>query len=122
MQHIFKVRGVCEIHSGVEIRELPTCKVGNFTIVFNTFHKNGDKSTILRMVAFNKVAEVLKKHTKKGDNIYLEAEPQNTKYTTKSGDEITTVNFRVTEFSFIPSENKENKNLHDGYEKLTHHN
>lgn len=120
MASVSKFIGIGRITKDLELKDIGSCKLVNFSMAFNSTHKDGDKVTYLNFVAFNKVAEILSNNISKGSELWVEAMPQNKEYM-KDGVKITTVNFIVSEFKFIGGRKEQNDNQMENYIEMTHH-
>ena len=72
-----------------------------------------EEVNFLDMTAWDKGAELIAKHFKKGDPIIVHCAAKQEQWQTKEGDKRSAVVFRVNNFEFIPSTNRRNKDEDD---------
>jgi len=90
-------------------------KVCEFTVVTNERYndKNGNKQEVAEfhnLIAWNKQAEVIAEHKRKGDEIFIMAKKKTAKWQDKdTGDNRSKVEFHVTEFEFVGTRNTQSQ-------------
>ena len=85
-------------------------KVANFSLATNEYYKDskGEKKTKTQwhnLVAWGKVAEIIEKHLKKGDEIAIDGKIQYETYETKEGVTMYTTKIQVNEVLMLGSKN-----------------
>lgn len=85
----------------------------NFAIAVSRKYKdkkgnNAEEVNFLECVAWDKGAEIIAKHFKKGDPIIVHTAAKQEQWTTKEGDKRSAIVFRVNSFEFIPSTTRRN--------------
>ena len=99
-----------------ELKSLPSGKyVGSFSVAINSRWKGADGNTVERVeyvncIVFGKTAETISKYFKKGSRIYVEGRIQTRDWEEKdTGKKIYRTEVIVSEFQFVDSVQKENK-------------
>lgn len=75
----------------INVFENDNNKVGSFTLAVQRSHKNKNdefESDFIRIVAFNKTAEIIEKYTTKGLLIGVEGKVQTSNYENKEGQKV----------------------------------
>lgn len=90
----------------------------NFAIAVSRKYKdkkgnNAEEVNFLDCVAWDKGAEIIAKHFKKGDPIIVHTAAKQEQWTTKEGDKRSAIVFRVNSFEFIPSTTRRNNDDSD---------
>ncbi|MGL5379734.1 single-stranded DNA-binding protein, partial [Clostridium sp.] len=82
-----KVNIIGNLTRDIELKESDKCIYSNFSIAINTYNskRQEDVATFIEVVAFNKSAEILSKHGKKGRKIAIEGRLKNDSYTSSDG-------------------------------------
>ena len=101
-----------------ELRQVPTSKgpvsVVNFDLAVNNRRRSkgdGERMDVAYVTceAWDTGAEVIARHVKKGDPLYVEAMARTEQWTDKEGQKRSKLRFRVKEFRFMPrGGNREN--------------
>lgn len=69
-----------------EIRSTPSgVLIANLSVGVTEKRKDGDHTEWFRVVAFNKLAEIIQQYIKKGSAVYMEGRMQTKKYEDKNG-------------------------------------
>lgn len=82
--------------------------VASFSLATNETYKNSNGEKVSEtqwhnVKAYNKLGEIIEKYFKKGDQIYLEGKLNYRKWEDKNGVSRTSTEIRMTEFSFVGS-------------------
>lgn len=82
--------------------------IGRFSVAIDSGYGENKKTSFFNMTAFGKTAETLEKYVKKGTKVALECEAVQNRYTDKSGNNVSAVDFIVKSFEFCESKAADN--------------
>lgn len=88
--------------SSVTLTSHANGKVGKFTLIRNESRGKDREPRVIsiQFTAFDGVAESLAEHAAKGDQLFVEAAIENTRYENKEGETVYGYNFKVQHFEF----------------------
>lgn len=105
-----KIIMVGRLVKDVECRNVGTNgKVTNNVIAINRYHKNNNgerQADFIPIVAWNHLADLMKKYSKKGDQISISGRMQSRKYINKEAQEVYVLECIVDDITFIYQGNK----------------
>ena len=76
-----------------------------FALAVDTGYGENKKTSFLNMVAWGKTAEALGKYVTQSTKLIVQCEAEQNSYKDKNGNNVNTVNFKVTNFEFAESKN-----------------
>lgn len=97
--------------SDPEIREVGDNKVCNFSVATNRRVKGEDITDWHNLTAWNKTAETIATHMKKGEFHEFSGDLTNNRYTDKEGVERVKTEIQVRKFDFGPNPKKEKEEV-----------
>lgn len=81
----------------IDIKTTNGNTIGKSSIAINKPKKTNEAS-FFNLTFFNKTAELAGEYLTKGDRVFVEATPEQQKYTDKNGNQVATISFLVKNF------------------------